>query len=270
VARRKHVAIAEKLAAENGGCIPSNKWLDANGYKATYDFLRQHPDAFAHLKRSPHAIRPVRIKPVRIKTIDARCVKREEAEQALAMYKSGLKPAQIAETLGIKSMCRMERVRRLLKAVGVDLPRQRMLNAQWNSEQREQIVALYESGSTIPAITAQFGYAHRIRPLLNAAGVYQPHRDKIRKPTSTNQTKPIKNRAFQEQVLAYYKDGMAIIDVAVHFGYRRGCGCNRVRSVLVRAGLYQLKQKPRQGGAAVVESLVGSVSSGAPAHHLAS
>ncbi|MGH9635620.1 MAG: hypothetical protein ACRD72_12380, partial [Candidatus Angelobacter sp.] len=257
-ALRQHVAVLEKLAAANDGRIPSSRWLCVNGYEASYDCLRGYPDAFAHLKRTPRertgkprTAKPPRIKPEHIATKRMAHLVTPEAEQALALYKSGSKAAQIAEALGIKSKCRVNHVRRLLKAVGVDLPRQRLERTQWNAAQREQIVALYNSGSTVTAIKAQFGYAHRIRTLLKAAGVFQPHRDKARKPAAINQIKPTKNRAFQEQVLAYYKPGMAIADVAVHFGYRRGCGCNRVRGVLVRAGLYQLKQKPRQGGAAL-------------------
>jgi hypothetical protein len=273
-ALRQHVAVLEKLAAANDGRIPSSRWLCAHGYEASYDCLRGYPDAFAHLQRAlrertgkPRTAKPPCTKPERIATKRMALLGTPEAEQALALYKSGSKAAQIAVALGIKSKWRVNHVRQLLKAVGVDLPRQRLERTQWNAAQREQIVALYNSGSTVTTIKAQFGYAHRIRTLLKAAGVYQPHRDKARKPTSINQIKPTKNRAFQEQVLAYYKPGMAIADVAVHFGYRRGCGCNRVRGVLVRAGLYQLKQKPRQGGAAVVADCTDGISSDAPAHH---
>jgi transposase-like protein len=332
VARRQHVAVLEKLAAENDGRIPSTRWLIEHGYEASYDFLRQYPDAFAHLKRTPRVcivkplrekpvrVKPVRVKPVRIKPVrierpeaervaqdaqivamyqsgasirkiaeELRCsftpvqralksaavvprhcgrarVVTPEAEQALALYKSGLKPAQIAETLGIKSNWRMERVRRLLKAVGVDLPLQRLERAQWNAMQQEQIAALYANGASVHALVAKFGYAHRICPLLKAAGVFQPYRDNIRKPTCINQIESIRDREFYQQVLGFYKHGMAITDVAMHFGYRRGCGCNRVRRVLVRAGLHQIKQKPRQGGAAVVDR-IDAISSSESGHH---
>jgi DNA-binding CsgD family transcriptional regulator len=312
-ARQKHVAIAEKLAAENGGCIPSYQWMHVNGYDSTNIFLRQNPDAFAHLRRAPRASheRPLH-KPARIKSLpkkltaelvaqqersahivamyqsgaamrkiaaELRCslrlvchalrtagiearrngrkiVETQEAERALALYKTGATAVEIAKALGTKPRSRIDHLRRLLKAVGVDLPRQRLVNAKWNSIQQQEIVALYTAGSTVPAIATRFGYAHRIRPLLKAAGAFQPHRDKVRKQASANQIEQIRNRAFYEQVLGFYKDGMSIIDVAMHFGYRRGCGCNRVRRVLVRAGLYQ-KQKPRQSGAAVAESFTG-------------
>jgi hypothetical protein len=268
-ARRKHIAIAEKLAAENGGYIPSCRWMQANGYGATYDFLRQHTEAFEHLKRSPRA-KPQRKKPVQTTAelsaaIDRRRVKPEEAERALALYKSGLKGASIAAVLGVNRHSRIDHVRRLLKSVDVVLPRQRMVVApEWNAAQQAQIVQLYNSGSTIKALGAQFGYVHRIRVLLKAAGVYQPHRDKPRRKIAVKGM-PVEPRAFREQVLNFYKPGMAIADVAVHFGYRRGTGCNRVRGVLVRARRYQLKQKPHQGGAAVVADR--TISSGAPAHH---
>ena len=86
-----------------------------------------------------------------------------EAEQVLALYNGGLKPARIAESLGLKSMWRMDRIRRLLKAAGVELPPQRKKNPQWDSAKTEEIIALYESGATVTAITARFGCAHRIR-----------------------------------------------------------------------------------------------------------
>lgn len=48
---QKHVAIMEKLAAENGGFVPPYKWLETNGYFASYDIMTQYPGAFAHLPR---------------------------------------------------------------------------------------------------------------------------------------------------------------------------------------------------------------------------
>jgi hypothetical protein len=270
-ALQHHVAALEKLAAANAGRIPSTRWLCANGYEASYDCLRGYPGAFAHLKRAPRErTGPPRVKPVRTATelsaaIDARRVKPEDAARALALYKSGLRGASIADVLGVNRHSRIDHVRRLLKSVGVVLPRQRMgVAPKWNVAQQEQIVRLYNSGSTIKALGAQFGYVHRIRVLLKAAGVYQPHRDKPRRKIAVKGM-PVEPRAFREQVLNFYKPGMAIADVAVHFGYRRGTGCNRVRGVLVRARRYQLKQKPHQGGAAVVADR--TISSGAPAHH---
>jgi hypothetical protein len=50
-AREHHVSIAERLAAENGGRIPTCGWLRANGHGTTYVVLRKHPDRFAHLPR---------------------------------------------------------------------------------------------------------------------------------------------------------------------------------------------------------------------------
>lgn len=190
-----------------------------------------------------------------------------EAEQVLALYNGGLKPARIAESLGLKSMWRMDRIRRLLKAAGVELPPQRKKNPQWDSAKTEEIIALYESGATVTAITARFGCAHRIRALLKSAGIFQRNRDRGRKPVGPK-AKSVEPSvaAFRKQVLAYYKTGMAISDVAEHFGYRRGCGCNRVRSILVRAGLYQIKsKKPRQSDAACAEP--SAFSSSEPALH---
>jgi hypothetical protein len=45
----KHVAILEKLAAENSGYVPSCTWLSDNGYFCSYEVMKAYPAAFAHL-----------------------------------------------------------------------------------------------------------------------------------------------------------------------------------------------------------------------------
>jgi hypothetical protein len=47
----KYVATMTKLAEQNGGLIPTNKWLHANGYSTAYQYMLKYPDAFAHLRR---------------------------------------------------------------------------------------------------------------------------------------------------------------------------------------------------------------------------
>lgn len=47
----KHVAIMEKLCANNGGLLPPYVWLNANGYFTSYQIMRKNLDAFAHIQR---------------------------------------------------------------------------------------------------------------------------------------------------------------------------------------------------------------------------
>ncbi|MFB3917254.1 MAG: hypothetical protein ACE14M_11030 [Terriglobales bacterium] len=46
----KHRATLEKLAAENGGYVPSFKWLNEHGYFGSYQVMKDYPAAFAHLR----------------------------------------------------------------------------------------------------------------------------------------------------------------------------------------------------------------------------
>jgi len=48
----KHLAIMEHLASENGGKVPPYKWLDENGYFASYQVMKDYPAAFAHLEQA--------------------------------------------------------------------------------------------------------------------------------------------------------------------------------------------------------------------------
>lgn len=45
------VPVAEQLAADNDGLLPTPWWLQKNGYMSVYRAMRQAPEAFAHLKR---------------------------------------------------------------------------------------------------------------------------------------------------------------------------------------------------------------------------
>lgn len=47
---KHHVAVLEKLAANNNGYVPSYKWLNAHGYFSSYNVMKDYPAAFAHLK----------------------------------------------------------------------------------------------------------------------------------------------------------------------------------------------------------------------------
>ena len=51
----KHVAILEKLAKENGGLVPTMKWLNEHGYFHSYNIMLCHPTYFAHLPRASDA-----------------------------------------------------------------------------------------------------------------------------------------------------------------------------------------------------------------------
>jgi hypothetical protein len=48
----RHVAILERVAACHNGVLPPYKWLNENGYFASYDVSKQYPAAFAHIKTS--------------------------------------------------------------------------------------------------------------------------------------------------------------------------------------------------------------------------
>jgi hypothetical protein len=45
------VALAEKLTKENGGLLPTHRWLRAEGHTCITSSLYTHPEAFAHLLR---------------------------------------------------------------------------------------------------------------------------------------------------------------------------------------------------------------------------
>ncbi len=74
-----HVATLEKLAANNGGYIPSYKWLNAHGYFSSYNVMKDYPEAFAHLKsesekkfeiyKSHNSGKPGFIPPANVKTL---------------------------------------------------------------------------------------------------------------------------------------------------------------------------------------------------------
>jgi hypothetical protein len=48
----KHLAILERLAAAHDGVLPPYNWLNENGYFASYEIMRQYPQAFAHIQTS--------------------------------------------------------------------------------------------------------------------------------------------------------------------------------------------------------------------------
>jgi hypothetical protein len=45
------VTLAERLAEENGGILPSPRELRSAGYKGLQDTIRVHPEAFAHIEQ---------------------------------------------------------------------------------------------------------------------------------------------------------------------------------------------------------------------------
>jgi hypothetical protein len=47
----EHIVIAEKLAAENGGKLPTFKWLNNNGYHDLLSFISKYRQRFSHIKR---------------------------------------------------------------------------------------------------------------------------------------------------------------------------------------------------------------------------
>ena len=46
----KHVRILEGVAKAHDGVLPNYKWLEKNGYWHSYNVMREHPAAFAHIK----------------------------------------------------------------------------------------------------------------------------------------------------------------------------------------------------------------------------
>jgi hypothetical protein len=48
----RHVSILEGIARAHAGVLPPYKWLNEHGYFASYDVMRQYPQAFAHIKTS--------------------------------------------------------------------------------------------------------------------------------------------------------------------------------------------------------------------------
>jgi hypothetical protein len=106
-ARERHVSIAEKLATENGGKIPTCGWLRANGHSTTYVFLRKHGDWFAHLARE------------RAKTGPGAYKTTFDAARAVRLFKMGMSVAQIAVTFGYPPEHGNNRVRRALQVAGM-------------------------------------------------------------------------------------------------------------------------------------------------------
>ena len=51
IIKKKHLSIVAKLVKENNGKLPTAKWLEKNGYKATYAYVLRHPEYFRDLKR---------------------------------------------------------------------------------------------------------------------------------------------------------------------------------------------------------------------------
>lgn len=47
----EHVHTAEVLANNNGGVIPSCRWLVRNGYNKLYVHIKRHPKSFKHLQQ---------------------------------------------------------------------------------------------------------------------------------------------------------------------------------------------------------------------------
>ena len=45
------IGVAENLAREHGGSLPSRKWLDGNGYCGLRRMIRMHPERFTHIKQ---------------------------------------------------------------------------------------------------------------------------------------------------------------------------------------------------------------------------
>ena len=48
----RHVSILEQVARAHDGVLPPYKWLNEHGHFASYDVMRQYPQAFAHIKTS--------------------------------------------------------------------------------------------------------------------------------------------------------------------------------------------------------------------------
>jgi hypothetical protein len=50
--REEWVEIAERLAEEHGGILPSYKWLVKNGYRALHSYIRKGPEKFKGIKQT--------------------------------------------------------------------------------------------------------------------------------------------------------------------------------------------------------------------------
>ena len=48
---KEWIPIAEKLAKENGGILPSYAWLKKNKYTGLCEFIRKYPESFSHIKQ---------------------------------------------------------------------------------------------------------------------------------------------------------------------------------------------------------------------------
>ncbi len=74
-----HVRMMEKVAAENGGAIPSHGWLQDHKYGTAYQVMLDYPAAFAHIPRaldrkfeiyrSHNEAKPVVLPPVKPRTL---------------------------------------------------------------------------------------------------------------------------------------------------------------------------------------------------------
>lgn len=105
-----HIAIAEKLAKENGGKLPTCTWMCANGHLRTYEYMRGHRGFFAHIPRSKtNRGRP----PVKPYSEDF------NAARAVELYKAGYRIVDIAVALGAERSRGQNRVRRALIVAGV-------------------------------------------------------------------------------------------------------------------------------------------------------
>ena len=52
------VPVAEKMAKENGGTVPTKGWLKKNGLGSLGNMLRKYPELFAHLKQERGRMKP--------------------------------------------------------------------------------------------------------------------------------------------------------------------------------------------------------------------
>jgi hypothetical protein len=126
--KERHVAIAEKLATENGGIIPSCGWLRANGFGLTYVFLRKHPDWFAHLPRD------------RAKPGPKAYPNTFNAERAVRLFRMGMPVSKIALAFGYPPQHGNNRVRAAL--IGAGVYRAEKSRAATQSKARLESIAL--------------------------------------------------------------------------------------------------------------------------------
>lgn len=108
--RETHIAIAEKLAKENGGTLPTCTWMTRNGHFRTYAYMRRHRGFFAHIPRSKTKRGRPPVKPYSGDFSTARSVE---------LYKAGYRIVDIAVALGAERGRGQNRVRRALIVAGV-------------------------------------------------------------------------------------------------------------------------------------------------------